>query len=171
MEIISRFIDLCLFRAHPSDLPASQWLLKLTLFTYFASGIAVNMFDSELGISALTSLVDVIFMIIVVVLLLNFRNFQTRYTQTVTALAGTGFCFTLVALPLFWWFYQIDIEQQAANLIALVFLFAWLIWGLMVTVHIFRHSLEVKAGTATLITLAYIAISILITGLIMSGAA
>ncbi len=170
MEIISRFIDLCLFRASPSDLPVSHNLLKITLFSYFVLAVIVNQLDTTWNISFIVSLADVLLMVVITYLLLNYRGLQSRYTQTVTALAGTGCCMSIVGFPILWWFFQIDPEKQAVSF-AMLLMVALLLWSLMITAQIFRHSLEIKAGTATLITLAYITVSIVITGLIMSGAA
>jgi hypothetical protein len=170
MEIISRFIDLCLFKGSVSDIPVSPWLMKMTLLVYFILGVMVNQLDASWKISLLVSLADVFVMLIAVILLLNFRGFQARYIQVVTALAGAGCCMTIVGFPIIWWFYQIDPEQQAASF-TLLLMVALLIWGLMVVAQIFRESLDIKSGTATMITIAYILLSIVVTGLIMSGVA
>ena len=172
MEIISRFIDLCLFRASPSDLPASSSLLKITLFSYFILAVIVNQLDAETSwkVSVLVSLADVLIIVATASLLLNYRGFKARYTQTITALAGAGCCISIIGFPILWWFYQIDPEQQAAS-IALLLMVALLLWSLMITAQIFRESLEIKAGTATLITVSYAVFSIVITGLIMAGGA
>jgi hypothetical protein len=170
MEIILRFIDLCLFRASPSDLPASYNVLKITLLSYFVLAVIVNQLDTTWNISFIISLADVLLMVIIAYLLLNYRGLQSRYTQTVTALAGAGCCMLIVGFPILWWFFQIDSEQQEVSF-AMLLMVALLLWSLMITAQIFRQSLEIKAGTATLITLAYVTVSIMITGLIMSGAA
>ena len=170
MEIISRFIDLCLFRASPSDLPTSPSLLKITLFSYFVLAVIVGQLGSSWNVSFFASLADVLLMIATASLLLNYRSFQTRYTQTVTALAGAGCCISIIGFPILWWFYQIDPDQQVTSF-ALLLVVALLLWSLMITAQIFRESLEIKAGTATLITIIYAVVSMVITGLIMSGAA
>ncbi len=170
MKIFSRFIDLCLFRASPSDIPASQQLMKVTLVIYFILMVIVNQLDVSWNTSLLISLADILVMIIFVRILLNFRNLKVRYVQVVTALAGSGCVMTIVAFPIMWWFYQTDPDQQATS-IAMMMMIALLIWGLMVVAQIFRHALDVRSGTATIITIVYISISILVTGLVMSGVA
>jgi hypothetical protein len=169
MKIFSRFIDLCLFRASPSDIPASQQLMKVTLVIYFILTVIVNQLDVSWNTSLLISLADILVMIIFVSLLLNFRNLKVRYVQVITALAGSGCVMTIVAFPVMWWFYQTDPEQQATSFAMMMI--ALLIWGLMVVAQIFRHALDVSSGTATIITIVYISISILVTGLVMSGVA
>ena len=170
MKIIQLFIDLCLFKANPSDVTVSQWLLKVTLLFYFVLGVAINTLDMELRVGVFTSLADVFFMLIVTGLLLKFRGFQSRYTQTVTALSGTGVCIATVGFPIMWWFYQIEPEEQATSL-AMLLMIGLMFWSLMIAAHIFRQSLEIKAGTAAMITIAYTVLSIIVAGLVMSGVA
>ena len=170
MEIISRFIDLCLFRASPSDIPTSRWLMKVVLLLYFILGVIVNQLDMNWTESLWVSAADVFVMLIVVGLLLSFRGFQARYVQVITALAGAGCCMTIAGFPIIWWFYQIEPEQQATSL-ALLLMVALLLWGLMVVAQIFRESLEIKSGIAMMVTISYILLTIVVTGLIMSGVA
>ena len=169
MEIISRFIDLCLFRASPSDLPVSQSLLKITLLSYFALGVIINQLDATWLTSFFVSLADVFIMIMAAYLLLNYRGLQARYTQTLTALAGTGCCISIIGLPILWQFYQLEPEQQAVSFLFLL-LVVLLLWSLMITAQIFRNSLGVKPGMAMMLTIMYIIVSMVVTGLIMSGA-
>jgi len=170
MKILQRFIDLCLFKAGPADLPASHALMKITLLVYFILGIAVNSLDSDLNTSLFVSLADVVVMMIATALLLKFRGYQTRYIQTLTAMAGTGSCIALIGFPIIWWFYQIDAEQQATSL-AMLLMVALMFWSLMVMAHIFRQSLDIKAGTAAMLTISYTVVTLLVTGLVMSGVA
>jgi len=170
MNIALRFVDLCLFKAGPSDLPASQSLLKITLLIYLLMSIMVNQLDSDLNTSLFISLADVLFIMVATGALLKIRGYQARYTQTLTALAGTGICIALLGFPIIWWFYQVPAEQQATSL-AMLLMIALMFWSLMVTAHIFRQSLAIKASTAAMLTIAYTVIALLVTGLVMSGVA
>jgi len=170
MNIATRFIDLCLFKTGPSDLPTSQSLLKITLLIYLIISIVINQIDSDWNMSLFISLTDVLFLMLSTMLLLKFRGFQSRYVQTLTALAGSGSCIAVIGLPIIWWFYQIEPEQQATSYVMLLMI-ALMFWSLMVMAHIFRQSLDIKAGTAAMLTIAYTIIALLITGIVMSGVA
>lgn len=170
MNIALRFVDLCLFKAGPSDLPVSQSLLRITLFVYLLLGIAVNQLDSDLHTSLFVSLADVLVMMIATGLLLKLRGFQARYTQTLTALAGTGSCIAIIGMPIIWWFYQIKAELQPTSY-AMLLMVGLMFWSLMVMAHIFRQSLEIKASTAAMLTIAYTVVTLLVAGLVMSGVA
>jgi len=170
MNTILRFVDLCLFKAGPADVPASQSLLRMSLFIYLALSIAINRLDSDLNASLFVSLAEVLLMMTVTGLLLKFRSHQSRYTQTLTALAGTGSLIAIVGFPVIWWFFQIEPEQQATSY-AMLLMVVLMFWSLMVTAHIFRQSLDIKAGTAAMLTIAYTVVTLLVTGLVMSGVA
>ncbi len=170
MKIFLRFIDLCLLKAGPSDIPASQWLMKVTLAIYFILTVIVNQLDLSWNTSLLISVVDILVMIIFVSLVLNLHNLKVRYIQVITALAGSGCVMTIIAFPIIWWFYQVDPEQQAASF-AMIIMIALLTWGFIVVAQIFRQALDVQLGRAMMVTVAYILISILATGLVMSGVA
>jgi len=170
MNIAAQFINVCLFKAGPSDLPASQSLLRIMLLVYLILGIIVNRLDSDWNTSLFVSVVDVLVLMVVAGLLLKFRGFEARYTQTVTALAGTGSCIAIIGFPIIWWFYQIEAEQQATSY-AMLLMVTLMFWSLMITAHIFRQSLEIKAGTAAMLTIAYTVVALLVTGLVMSGVA
>jgi len=170
MNIAAQFINVCLFKSGPSDLPASQSLLRIMLLVYLILGIIVNRLDSDWNTSLFVSVVDVLVLMVVAGLLLKFRGFEARYTQTVTALAGTGSCIAIIGFPIIWWFYQIEAEQQATSY-AMLLMVTLMFWSLMITAHIFRQSLEIKAGTAAMLTIAYTVVALLVTGLVMSGVA
>lgn len=170
MNIALRFFDLCLFKAGPDDVPASSWLMKVTLFVYFIIGIAIGRIDSGWNVSLFTSLADLIMMVIVISVLLHFRGFQARYLQTITAMAGAGCCLGIAGFPIVLLFNQVG-EQERLSSIALLLMVALMFWSLMVTAHILRRSLEVKPGTAAAITIAYTVLSLIVVGLAMSGVA
>ncbi len=170
MEVISRFFDLCLFRASPSDIPASTWLLKVTLLSYFVLSVVVNQLDNTWSASIFISLADIVVMMMAVSLLVSFRGFQARYTQVLTALAGSACCITVVGSPIIWWFFQIEAEQQGASFVLLM-MFALLIWSLMVIAQIFRQSLEITSGVSMMVTITYMMVTVAVTGLVKSGVA
>ncbi len=170
MNIAMRFIDICLFKAGPADVPSSHWLLKLTLLIYFILGVAASRLDSAWDVSLFTSLIDVLVMMAFVWLLLSFRGLQARYKQTLTAMAGTGSCIGIVGIPVLVLFYQMSEQDRLYNY-AMLLLIAVMFWSLMVTSHIFRTALEIKPSLAAVLTLAYTILSLLAVGLAISGVA
>lgn len=170
MNIILRYIDLCRFKAGPADMPASNKLLKVTLLAYFLLGIVISRIDSGWKISITSSLADILFMIAAIGLMLHFKGLYPRYQQTLIALAGAGIILDLIGLPLLIWLNQIDKLEQGTS-VALLLMIALMFWSLMVTAHIFRQALDIKAGTAAIVTVIYTALSLLVLGLSLSGVA
>jgi hypothetical protein len=86
------------------------------------------------------------------------------------ALAGAGIILNIIGLPLLFWLNQIDKLEQGTS-IALLLMIALMFWSLMVIAHIFRQALDIKAGSAAMITIIYTAMSLLVLGLTLSGVA
>ncbi|MDB2705408.1 hypothetical protein N9Y67_02580 [Pseudomonadota bacterium] len=170
MTMIQRYIDLCLFKASPADMPASANLLKLTLLAYFLVSVAISLIDMDWTISLFSSFSDMIFMIITVSLLLQFHGLQSRFKQTLIALSGAGICLGLLSFPVAMWFNNIAEAEQASSY-AMLFMVIIMFWSLMITSHIFRYALDISVGFATVITVIYTILSLLVLGLTMSGVA
>ena len=170
MNIILRYIDLCRFKAGPADIPSSNTLLQTTLLVYFLLGIAISRIDSGWSASVMTSLTETLFMVAFIGILLHFKGFQSRYKQTLTALAGAGIILNLVGFPLMIWLNQTDKLDQASS-VAMLFIIALMFWSLMVIAHIFRQAINIKAGTAAMLTVVYTILSLLVLGLTLSGVA
>ncbi|MDF1588935.1 MAG: hypothetical protein P1P93_07245 [Gammaproteobacteria bacterium] len=170
MKFIRSYIDLCLFKASPADLPASQWLLRLTLFAYFIIGTGIGLIDSPIRISVASSLADTLTMVVALWLMLNFRGMLNRYQQSLTALTGAGCCIGIVAIPIMLLFSQVDVKQQMTSYVMLLMI-ALMFWSLMVTAHILRKSLDIKPGTAAVLTVAYTIITLVLVALANSGVA
>jgi len=166
MNIISLFFNLCLFKVDPSEIPVSRKLLKTTLLLYFILGVVINLINNNGAISVILSVADVAVMLLMVAIALRFKGLQSRYLQVTTALAGAGSCVAIVGIPIIGWFYQLDFESQSMSP-AMIFMMALLFWSLMVTAHILRYSLDIKPGTATMITVFYILSSLIISALLV----
>jgi hypothetical protein len=170
MNIILSYIDLCRLKAGPADMPASSMLLKSTLFAYFLLGIIISRIDSAWDVSIISSLADTLFMIAAIGVMLHLKGLNTRYQQTLIALAGAGIILNLIGLPLMIWLNQIDKLEQGTS-VALLLMIALMFWSLMVIAHIFRQALDIKAGSAAMITIIYTAMSLVVLGLTLSGVA
>ena len=170
MNIIFRYIEICLFKASPADIPSTHWIMKFSLLAYFIIGVVISRIDQNWDVSLFSSLTDTLVMIVASLLFLQFRGVKARFQQTVTALAGTGSCIGLVGIPVVYFFNIVKENEQFAGL-AMLLLIALMIWSLMVTAHIYRTALEIKPGTAVILTVAYTIISLMLVGLTISGVA
>ncbi len=164
-RLLNYFVDLCLLRAAPQDLPAAWLLFWLMLPVNLAVGILLigNNFGGP-DKAFLAALVDIAVMLSWVWLLLAFKRHSGRFLQSATALLGCGAVLGALALPL-----QVAVGDGAsldvAGQIAALMLFFILIWSLVVTAHIFRHALETGMGLAMGLSLSYSLLTTLIIGL------
>lgn len=172
MDLITRFLDICFLRAGPQDLPSSSWLMKLSLVVYFAVATVSQVIEYSLPISLAAAIAELVLLLIVVAVLLRLRGFSARFNQTITAISGTGVLISLIALPLVYLASGISPENMnLVDSVTMLLIMFVLLWSLMVTAHIFRNALEIKAGMAVALTIAYTIAMMIVVGASMSGAA
>jgi hypothetical protein len=163
--LLNTFIDICLFRKGPQDLPASPALLRLCLFAYGASGLVILMIDvTQLSIfsALLLTLLDIGLMTAFCYGVLYVLSYLPRFTQTLTALSGIGTLLQLIALPLVIWIQrELRIETGNASLPALLHFFL-LGWFLAVMGHIMQHALSTSRSVGVLYAVAYFATTVMI---------
>jgi hypothetical protein len=144
-RFILTLLDMLRLRSGPQDMPAG-WLSAVVLsLAYIAQGFFA---DQALGEADGTprSLLAIGVQFSLIALLLNFRNLQARLPQVLTALAGTGFIFGLLALLILT---RIDPGKPQPDLAVLYLgLFGW---SLAVDAHIYRHALSIKMGIGVLL--------------------
>jgi len=128
--LLQLFINLCRLRSTPQDLPTSHFLMMLTAAGYFLVGLAVSLLEP----------VDTLMLAALAWLSLWIIGKTPRFTQTYTALAGTGVLFGLLGWPLITFLQGLP-EGQGSSLSLL--LLGLIIWNIMVIGHILRHALGI----------------------------
>ena len=104
LELVRAFVDICLFRRGPQDLPASRFLLYSTLGTYVASGFVLHVGRYPATTAALVSLTDAALLVVLTVSLLYLTGLASRVQQTLAALAGAGTVLAMLTLVPNYWF-------------------------------------------------------------------
>jgi len=150
LNSLKLFIDLCLLRAKPDAVPASRFLLGFALTAYTLMSLALASAHLPLSKALLYALADIMVLALVTHTLLLLRRFPARLVQTLTALAGTGALFELLALPLL----------RATELSPL--LFGLMIWSIAVSAHILRHALSVPFALGMLASLGYVVVNLVV---------
>jgi hypothetical protein len=153
--LIKFFVELCLLRRPPQDLPASETLLGLVLIADLAVGLLVGI---TAGLSWLTSLLqgvaEILLMMTALYVALTQLKRRARFLQSATALLGSGALLGLVAIP------PLSLNptgSQESDLAALgaFLLLGLVIWGLLVTAHILRHAFSITLGQGAAIAVAF----------------
>ncbi len=163
------FLDICLFRKGPQDVPASGALLWLCLIGYGLSGLAVLLAGFEPALALLETVVEIILLAGLCYGLLSLAHHRARFVQTLTTLAGTGALLTVMAFPLVIWIGQENARHEQGMLSTLLF-FGLVGWSLAVTAHVLRHALSVSRTLGILYATGYFVISIVMRELLFSGA-
>ena len=149
-RLFSTFINLCLLRAGPQDLPAAWLLFWLILpLSLMISALLVSADVGGLDKGFVAALLDLILMLSWIGLLLSFKHRSSRFLQTSTALLGCGTLLGALGLPL-----QMAAVSGGAPLAALSLILI-LVWSVVVVAHILRHALEVGLGLAMGLAFTY----------------
>lgn len=138
------FPDLMRLRSGPQDVPASAGLLLVLAALYVLQGFLTGEIIEEPD-AAPRTFIAIALQFAVITVLLRLKNLGGRVQQTLAAMAGTGFLFGLLSIPLLVQF-QPDTSQPGLAL-AYLGLFAW---SLAVDGHIYRHALSIKMSMGVL---------------------
>jgi hypothetical protein len=154
-KLVNAFVDICLLRAGPQDLPASGFLLVLTAVLGVITGTVV-LYDSfgDAGQALMAQLLDLAFMLLFLRLGLSYRRKEARLLQSATAVFGSGVVMNLVSMPV-----QLLIGNDPAGSVlgelgVLLYLFL-LVWVIVVIAHILRHAFEIKFVAGSLLAIGY----------------
>lgn len=142
IRFIKMFWDLCMLKAQPQDLPTSTFLLGITLMSYFLTGIAVAALQWPLPFAFFIASLDAALISILCYVLLWARMFSVRFTQTLTALTGSGTLLGIFAIPLIVWQQQMGAPSEGLATIPAALLLVWMAWNITVMGHILRHALS-----------------------------
>jgi putative effector of murein hydrolase LrgA (UPF0299 family) len=162
MPLLRLFVDICMLRAAPQDLPASPLLLRLALFGYlFAGLLALVPNEGPVRATGMVA-VDLAVMLVLLFAVLQWRGHPARFNQAACALLGTGALLGLLLLPVL----LLAHAGEALAGLAFPLWLALFVWGLTVTGHILRHALDLTLAGGVLGAVLYFAASLaLIQGL------
>lgn len=154
-RLLNVFVDICLLRAGPQDLPGSVFLVVLTALLSLLTGtlVIVGTFGS-LDTALAAQLLDILLLLGLLRLVLQLTGKSARFLQTAAALFGSGALINLVTMPLQLLGSGVTSQGDAGELSGLFYLFL-IIWALVIVAHIVRQALEVRMASGILISLAY----------------
>ncbi|MEE8234055.1 MAG: hypothetical protein V3R41_05195 [Gammaproteobacteria bacterium] len=159
------FLDICLLRKGPQDLPKSSVLLYLCLTLYTVFDVLLTLQARPFEDALLVSLVDVGFLLAVTFLILKQHHLLDRWIQTITALFGTGVILGIFIFPLVYGGAQNQYETWLQQIIILLFLIM-IIWNIAVLAHIVRNAISTSLGIGIAIAILYIWMSSLLISML-----
>lgn len=163
LQVITLWIDICLLRAAPQDLPASRVLPGLALACYALISFLVSLPFYPHATAFQVAVTDLLLLLVLVFSLLYLQDKTARINQTLSALAGCGSLLGLVALPLVR-FLGPDVPAGEVSLPVSVFWLCLFIWNLLVVAHIMRHALSSSFAIGIGVSVMYALINIQIIG-------
>jgi hypothetical protein len=147
--LLNLFLDICLLRKGPQDVPASPALLKASLAAYGLASLLVQAVSVNLLTALLQAFLDLGLLAGLTYAVLQATGFSGRFTQTLTALAGTGALLGFAILPVTIWMDR-DLEAGIQSGLPALLFFGWLIWSIAVVAHVLRHALSTSMAMASL---------------------
>ena len=155
------FCKMCLLKRRPQDVPASRELLLLTVAIYFLLDLLLAKLDENITSVLAAALADTLFLLVFTLVLLLLCRKASRWTQTVTALAGTGVVFAVLLMPAVIALSgpeAMTAMQQALSIL----LYLVLIWYVGVLGHIFRHAMSSSFALGIFVSMVYLLIGVFI---------
>lgn len=156
--IADPFIQICLLRRGPQDLPTSGILLALALAAHTLLAVVFFAVYESVVKALLSGALDTVLLVALTGTLLYVQKRNARLIQTLTALAGTGAIITLVLLPVSWWILGVGPETRQGGF-AVILLWMVVVWSLAVAGHIFRHALSAPYYVGLVLAIVFAVIS------------
>jgi len=160
--LFNLFLDICLFRKGPQDLPASAVLMKLCLLAYGGSGFFVLLLGAPAPVALLRIFLDLVLLAGLLHLVLLLNRHPGRFEQTLTALTGAGTLMGLLALPLVHWI--VRQETGADTTLPSLLMLGLMVWSVAIIAHILRHALDTSIWVGGMYALGYTLLSWTLAG-------
>lgn len=173
-RLVETVTGLCRFRGGPQDLPYSSGLLIGLLLAAvaldYASGNLLGFDETLLA----RSLLSISLLLALCWTALSIRGMGNRYVQTATALVSCSMAFSLLILPLAWFFGSP--EGAEAILTPAQVMVAWLglgvlIWKIAVDAHIVRQAIDAPFWLGLLIAVSWAVADFALSRAIFASAA
>jgi hypothetical protein len=180
--LLRTYLNICLLRANPQDLPASHFLLVLSLIAYLSANLVTFSDTVSWARALVASVADTLLLIALVHSALLIRRLVVRGRQTLAALAGCGAFISLIA----WMATTIAVKAVAPDIsdvgtsalpelspgqtqIILIVSLLCVAWFVLVFGHIFREALNVPIAGGVAIAMLYILVSTSIGAALIGG--
>ena len=156
--LFKTFLNMCVFRYKPQDLPQSYDLLMLCLLIYTFINVLLAMTTTPFAQALQISVLDTVIITIITIFILKINRHYERWIKTLMALAGTGCIIGLFTLPLFAGAFLLEVSELIQSLILMIYL-ALLIWNIVIMGHILRHAMETSLGVGIVFAMIYLVIT------------
>ena len=158
LQLIRTWFGICLLRTQPQDLPASRFLLGLSLACYALVSLLVSVRSYGMAGAIQVAILDIGLLTAFVLCLLYLQSKTARINQTLSALAGCGSLLGIFALPLVLLVQPGQLPDQIPVVLSLFWLLLF-VWNLLVMAHIMRHALSSSFATGLAFSVLYMLVT------------
>ena len=165
------FFDICRLVKKPQDIPESKNFLTLCVLSYAFLSILLAGLSQSVDRAIVAGLLDVMLIMLFTYALLQINGKTLRWSQTVTALMGTGVIMSIIALPVYLLIGVGEVNELVSSseqTIGLLLLATLACWNLVIMSHILKHALETHFAIAFFLAMTYIWIAFSFTSAVMS---
>lgn len=189
MSALLRILSILLLKAGPQHLPYSLSLFATLTLLYLASGVLVLTTSVSIGQAAANMVLDIavlysfsyfcLSLLDYLVYMERKKNgeqlkymeqlkYRPRFVQMVSALAGIGIAYHLLAWPLFVQIHNMQPEEQGTKIAALLMLLL-VSWQVLVFAHVFRYAMQMSMMRALALSFGYLFLSMAAAEVILPG--
>jgi len=138
MPIFKLFLDICLFRKGPEDIPPSRFLLMLTLVFTLSTSMLLSWVEVEFFQGVLQSVCATLLLLGFFFGMLKLARKITRFPQTLIAALAVDGMITALAIPLVFVSVTVPEWQAAVSFLLL----ALMLWELAVLGYIIQKAMD-----------------------------
>lgn len=168
MPVAFRILAIIFLKEVPQNLPYSVALLVKVTLLFLLSGVLVLTTAMSVSQAVANMVLDIAVLFAFSYFCLSLLGLKARFVQTVSALAGIGVIYHLLAWPLFVQIYDMQPQQQGVRIPALLMLLL-ISWQVLVFAHVFRHAMQLSMGRALALSFGYLFLSMAAAELIFPG--
>ena len=168
MPVALRILAIIFLKAGPQHLPYSVPLLAVLTFLYLASGVLVLTTTMEFNQALANMTLDVVVLFAFCYFCLTLLSYKKRFVQMVSALAGIGIVYHLLAWPFFIQIHGVQTDEQGVRMAALLMLLL-VSWQVLVFAHVFRHTMQMSMGRSLALSFGYLFLSMAAAEIIFPG--
>ena len=154
MDLIVLFVDVCLFKRGPQDVPASRFLLGLALVAYWGVGVVLLGLENDWWEAVVKTVIESLLLLAFCWIMLLLARRRARLLQTATTLLATDALISLPgALLLSWWLARPEAPGLQLGLLAVT------VWQLSVMAHVLRLAVSRPLVLGVALALTYVGVS------------
>ena len=160
---LRQYTLMCLFLSSPERLPYHPYCIPMTVFAYFAVGVALVDEQRSYGAIGAQILVELVLLGIVTYAALHLKRLLPRLQQTLSALIGINLVITVVTIPVY---RAISNQQDPIDAALFYATIAILVWNLAVLSMIFKRALEIPTQMSVILSFTYFMLYLAFSSLI-----